>query len=438
MLRVWLACAALARLELRGSRGLVEGPELAELHAHLDAELDEELLYEGVGDAGYSGDVGGLAPNGTGVPNGTLAGVAPRQKALLDTAPPPHKVLVMGLQNTGTNLMLEMLPLNFPHLVALKNVERNAFLFKHVKPSEITPEQVEKIREGEVLALAMVRNPLSWLQSTKHNPYHFKQCTRKRNWLTGQCSVCAHRGCAMFGGNGESRPNIESFWNEYNEEYEHLARHGFAAATVVRYEDLVLDTESILQRIAAQTGQKAPKAARQVYDRAKPAGVGRVEAVRKLETKAYLDKYSARERHAACKRLDRDLMRLFGYTDCDGWGTQQSNDGEEDDNDDPLHQRQQLHDRNRQPPHIQHQQQQQHHTRHQQHDQHNRHQQHQQNKRHQWWHPFQPNNLPGVPATLAAPGGSGAPSVSSVLARSPYRHQKHKQHNHHQQHQQQH
>jgi hypothetical protein len=239
-----------------------------------------------------------------------------------------EKYVLAGQYNTGTNLLAKLVKLNFP--VGLQTEDQgfhggphnyDAYFWKHTKPSNMKPGVRAMIEQRGVVALVMVRDPMSWLQSMKKAPYDLKNCINKYDWLTAPCSTPPTY--AEFHGhvpqNVVSLPNIEAHWNEWVRDYQHMHDFGFSNAVVVRYEDLVLDTENQLARIASVLQLPKPARVQQMHAPAKNHGApnGRAAAILKLKNKPYLHQYTAPQKAAVCQRLDKGLLQDFKYTeDC--------------------------------------------------------------------------------------------------------------------------
>jgi len=225
-----------------------------------------------------------------------------------------QQYVLAGQFNTGTNLLNTLVQLNFPGAFQDK---QKVYFWKHKKPSDLTYVQRANLANKGV-ALVMIRDPLSWLQSMKKAPYDLRACVTRYDWLTAPCSTPWN-----YAELHDTKPvhlsNIEAYWNEWTRDYQHMTDFGFSGAVVIRYEDLVLDTEGQLQRIAHAMNLPAPSTVRQVHGPAKSHGNanGRAAAISKLKNKQYLDQYTWAEKNAACSRLDKGLLRDFKYDgDC--------------------------------------------------------------------------------------------------------------------------
>jgi hypothetical protein len=238
-------------------------------------------------------------------------------------------VLIMGLFNVGTNLLNKLLNLNGltkGHCDACMN------LWKHVKPS-LLYERFERegrpnvLKYRDVATVMIVRDPMSWLQSMRKAPYDLQPCMWGTDWPTRSCTFPPPRvqGSTVWGSTiSHSHPfpvaNVEAVWNEWTTQYHALGNYGFASdkTIIVSYEEIVLDTEGTLARIAKTLGKPAPVSMKQVQAPAKNHGQpnGRIQALAKLRQKSYLHDYSDIQRREACRLLNKNLMKSHGYSDC--------------------------------------------------------------------------------------------------------------------------
>lgn len=273
------------------------------------------------------------ASTGHGVGERGRAGAAPAGNGSAWAHPP---ILVLGLFNAGTNLLTQLLLKNFPDLadrgVWGKDISGSGLVWKHSKPEHLKQKlrQMGKpnlFRDQGVVGVAVIRDPLSWLQSMKKAPYYLNGCVGWADWPTHSCTFPAPSGewpYSLCHSRAFHVSNIESAWNDWNSQYHGLDTYaGFAPGKflVVSYEDLVVDPKRALDRIAAVSG-RAPPAVVNLQDApAKSHGrpSGRLEALRKLQEKSYLRLYVPSERTQACDRLNHQLMQRHGYLDCGGW-----------------------------------------------------------------------------------------------------------------------
>merc|ERR1719321_2118887 len=102
-----------------------------------------------------------------------------------------------------------------------------------------------------------------------------------------------------------------------------IERNGLPALVMVReplswlqsMKKAPYDLRACLARVDWLT---APAGAKHIHSPAKNHGQanGRAAAIRKLQTKYYVQKYSTMAKQSACDRLDKGLLQHFEYTDC--------------------------------------------------------------------------------------------------------------------------
>jgi hypothetical protein len=231
-------------------------------------------------------------------------------------------VVVLGQFNTGTNLLYKLFLQNFHY--APQHAVEDITVWKHLRPAELANLGIAK----DVVLLVVLRDPLSWLQSMRKAPYDVHECVEGANpggnrerdgfWIEQPCTLESKK----FGGYTMPRVDLRGladYWNLWTEEYDELPRYGFDRVVLIRYEDLVLQTEDVLAEVGQAVGREPPATVVHVHGPAKPHGRanGRTEAMMKLKSKAYLRTYSQAEILAACEALDRALMNEHGYGDCD-------------------------------------------------------------------------------------------------------------------------
>lgn len=320
MLAALLACGLLGLC--RGAR--VKAPAAAVAEAVDDFGLDENV-WLGLEDDNASGfePLPGLAPPGP--PGAVSAANVTVQSGSLGGAP----VLMMGMFNTGTNLLAKLLSLNF----GIHHTSANG-IWKHIKPEHLKQQLAEKgmsgvLQAGGTVGIAVVRDPISWIQSMRKAPYDLRGCMAQFDWSTSSCTFPRPRvqGSTIWahGISHESDfhvQNIEWVWNEWNSEYDQLASvAGFAPGktVVLTYEELVLDTVGALGKIAAVLGRPAPTSVKHIFAPAKTHGQanGRMQAIAKLRNKPYLRSYSKVQLQQVCERLNKPLMLSHNYHDCD-------------------------------------------------------------------------------------------------------------------------
>jgi len=234
-------------------------------------------------------------------------------------------VQVLGLQDTGTNLLESLLKNNFRGKlnVTSKQVEGGIWKHANLAVSNFNAEardQLNHLKEDKFVVVAMIRNPLSWFQSLHVAPYEWYDCMRKDAWLNEPCyqKVVFRKTNAT----GLKFRDIEAAWAMWTQAYDDMASYGLEEALVVRYEDLVTDVESQLRRIAKVAGVPMPETIQQTFASAKQwdkhhNDVGHAEAVAKLQARSYLKAYTTEQRKEVCKRLNLDILIRHGYgEDC--------------------------------------------------------------------------------------------------------------------------
>jgi len=241
-------------------------------------------------------------------------------------------VQLLGMYDTGTTLLRRLLYRNFRgHITKFEFYwdREQGGLWKHSNLQVLArrePSKVHDRRKNGTLAIAMVRNPLSWLQSLHEASYELKDCMANAHWLSGPCTLPSWAPAGSGGVHGEDLkfPNIEEMWNNWTHSYENLLAFGFQRGLVIRYEDMVLDMSGTVCRIARFLRIKCPSQAWISEDSAKrpnngflQPGNNRTQATAKLISKSYLQMYSTEDLQSVCHRLDVHMMHRFQYTDCD-------------------------------------------------------------------------------------------------------------------------
>lgn len=240
-----------------------------------------------------------------------------------------RNVHVLGLQDTGTNLLYQMLMINLgSHLTFYDSTtltphgQYRTGIWKHSNIKELydyNASALERMSDDKVVAFMMVRDPMSWLQSVSKAPYELSSCTGGQDWLT---RPCLHRVPAGY---NQAPPkqfsNLEEVWNAWTSAYEHYYKNGLERGLVIRYEDLVLEPERTMDVIAAKLNMDKPDSGWSIAEKsAKYHGDshGRLEAIKKIESKSFLSSYVGSEVEDSCARLDPKLLDLLTYKSCQG------------------------------------------------------------------------------------------------------------------------
>lgn len=228
---------------------------------------------------------------------------------------------VMGMFNTGTNLLTELLKRNFPDANVVSGGPGDGCSFwKHSSLPVLkqhSPLSLNACKNDKIVGLTMIRNPMSWLRSMKHRAYNLHACTLGSNWLERPCTFPASTPSFL---GGKRYDNIESIWSSWTGDYELLALYGFDNNLLIKYEELVEDTTTIFNKIAALTGLQIPDYLEQVHVNMAPGRNhelnARQKALEKIRTKSYLSQYHGEQIYEACTRLDKSMMHKHGYNDC--------------------------------------------------------------------------------------------------------------------------
>lgn len=249
-------------------------------------------------------------------------------------------VQILGLQDTGTNLLYSMLRQNFVGQLTYYTGAGKSWsdrgIWKHANvwaKFSNEPEKFKPIQDGNVVAIAMVREPLSWLQSIQKAPYELKKCTWGDDWLSRPCEHPLPAGYPDI--EPEDAPegvqalrrvvppqqysSLGEVWNQWTVNYENLTAAGFADGIVISYEDLVLHPKKVMRRIASRLGFEELQniAIKETAAKTHGSSLCRQEAIGKIFTRTYLPLFKNGQRWAACTALSKDVMHKYGYRDCD-------------------------------------------------------------------------------------------------------------------------
>eukprot|EP00747_Dinoflagellata_sp_TGD_P093118 gnl/TRDRNA2_/TRDRNA2_165649_c0_seq3.p1 gnl/TRDRNA2_/TRDRNA2_165649_c0~~gnl/TRDRNA2_/TRDRNA2_165649_c0_seq3.p1 ORF type:complete len:302 (-),score=16.34 gnl/TRDRNA2_/TRDRNA2_165649_c0_seq3:6-911(-) len=256
----------------------------------------------------------------------------------------PHRsYLILGPANSGTNLLARLISANLPGL------QQTHYLWKH---SNSGTEDIYKILNlympqniNEMVAIAMVRSPISQIVSWKNYPYFTKYCMN-RPWesMAEPCNikVRARRGQTDDAiGSFVSFNSTMSVYNEYLRLYRTLERDGeFKRMLIFTFEDLVMNPAEVIRQIARAADVAEPAEIRLIEQSAKDHVTnrkewknGRNEAIDKLRSRSYLKQITKEGLRVLCSGMDRELWEGFAegslgapservpYTaDCDDFG----------------------------------------------------------------------------------------------------------------------
>lgn len=234
-------------------------------------------------------------------------------------------VVTVGMFDSGTNLMADMLKLNFG-----EDAQPYGSLdfWKHTPPSETGPYagQLESIAKFVALqsgvVVAMVRNPFAQIAGWKKAPYQLSECLSRAE-LDAPCQLeklVVHRapdGTLEAEKHQFSPHGPVGVWNDVTSGYVNLAKK-HRNVLLVRYEDLVLEPSATLARVSKQLGVALPTPIRVMEQPAKSHGraLGHSDALVKIQQRLYLKQSSWLQQHRAdfCHWLRLDLDDLIPST----------------------------------------------------------------------------------------------------------------------------
>jgi len=242
---------------------------------------------------------------------------------------PRAAVQVLGLQDTGTNLLSQLLYQNFGnqvvHFDSTASLQRKG-VWKHANVAWVdskVPQAFDNMKNHEVVPLVMVRNPLSWLQSIKKAPYELTTCVKGDDWLEKPCTHKFPAGYVKkeFGDVGQvTFLHLSGVWGRWTQSYKPVLVDHFHKVIIVTYEELVLHTERAVRTIAKALKLEVPDEIDIVEAPAKTHGeaVGHIEAMNKIVDKGYLEDYTQEQLELVCTQLRffSDVMEEFAYGDC--------------------------------------------------------------------------------------------------------------------------
>lgn len=193
----------------------------------------------------------------------------------------PKMVKQYGLQRTGTNYVERLLRLNYD-----VRVLTNKGGWKH------GPYRLPELLGEDLDCIVSIKNPLSWLWSMhkyKPNGEHFRTHVRNGRYI--------------------------NLWNEYYRAFDKL-RLDHHKVIVVRYEDVLENTQTTIERIAYLLGLESTTKTFQDVETVIRSGhrVTRVKFDRSFYLKKkYLGSFDKELLTFAFMALDKELLREYGY-----------------------------------------------------------------------------------------------------------------------------
>merc|ERR1719198_526531 len=168
--------------------------------------------------------------------------------------------------------------------------------------------------QNDTHVMFMVRDPFSNLASDKDHPYQMRECFEKDLWLT---SVCL---CADIEGPDPLCPEEQSAYSSIVELYDTFATgHASLAqtangigrsgsASLIHYEDLVLEPVITLEKIANALGAQDSDWRDKIVEVmeanvANGVGLARENAIEKIKSRSFLEVYSETMQHYLCDHV---------------------------------------------------------------------------------------------------------------------------------------
>jgi len=203
------------------------------------------------------------------------------------------KARIVGMFDSGTNLMVATVKKNFP---GVKIVEP---LWKHS-----VPEKHLKNLTSDTLLIEMVRSPIAQIDGWRKAPYDLNKCV----FFTKNSVM---KPCRMPDGH-TYRKGVTEVWNSYTGGYLR-ANNTNTNVAIIQYEDLVMDPDTVVRRIASLMRLPTPKHFTVVKAPAKNHGHprGRELAMQNIRNMKYMHSSSRDHISQLCKLLNRSLMQHF-------------------------------------------------------------------------------------------------------------------------------
>jgi len=222
------------------------------------------------------------------------------------------KVQILGMFDSGTNLLGALLTKNlgaevFHQMCPGSDKEGyHCHFWKHTPPQDVHPNGLHLI--------AVVRSPLAHMSGWIKAPYDLSKCVSYINWLSDESSICSLYHTEMDATRTFNGPT--GVWNAFVQGYANLAAQG-ATIKIVEYENIVLNTESVIRDIGAFVGVPVGHF-QQISEPAKTHGlpVGRELALQHIRNRTYLDNFpweDARVVKKVCKNLNPSIMEHHSF-----------------------------------------------------------------------------------------------------------------------------
>lgn len=294
-----------------------------------------------------------------------------KEESLVMGDRPPHFKL-LGHFGTGTHLLHALLAKNFKGKATVSDPNENGdygcTFWKHSNLrllSKRKPKLLHQCAQPNIIGLAIVRNPLSWMDSVHRSPWDLKNCVwdakkgkSRPDWLTSPCTY--DKTTPVKEMRGKTYRSIPEIWNKWTTDYHELLPSIFHRSMVLTFEDLVLDTKESLNKVARLANLEVPQKVDQVENHVNmlwngmdifsmklnptelleddtaqleeivfqggadgnAAQDGEKPDFHKLEAEKirkhkYIKLFSEDDLQRACLRLDPSWLKKIGYDDCD-------------------------------------------------------------------------------------------------------------------------
>lgn len=237
------------------------------------------------------------------------------------TAESTQRYVLLGPQDSGTNLLEEMIHSNFGDQVIPTHRLPSGELWKHSNSGasdiyKVLAESMPFQSLEKTTAIMMIRSPISQVVSWKAHPYEMAQCFEHTTFkdMGKACSapVKARRSGRMYF--SDSKENQVWFkthmeiHNHFMRQYRQIQKDNkFKKAVIIPYEDAVYDPEKTVQILAEALGLPEPTEVKVVNKGAKDISPGRAAALKKLTTRSYLSEIDAESLKIMCGDLDYEL-----------------------------------------------------------------------------------------------------------------------------------
>lgn len=215
-------------------------------------------------------------------------------------------IQLLGPPDSGTNLMVKLLQLNLPDHIPLGSGALDRIVWKHSLSSATDLHGRFARRLGDHLQnttlLIMVRTPMAQLAAWRRLPYSLEPCFKRAVdlWSTPCFANTKPDFHDITPGVHTNTQYLDSnmfdssmgVYNDYVQQYLDLkSHHDFRYVFFVSFEDLVLSPRTVVSGVAHLIGAHVPEYSVHVLgDSAKgEAGHGRAEAIRKLQSRSFLN-----------------------------------------------------------------------------------------------------------------------------------------------------